>query len=120
MPRTEAQIAASRANGLKSRGPVTAEGKAISRRNALKHGMAGEGVVVPEEDAAEVERRSGAMMKEMRPGCEMGRYLVRRLARLMVRVERCAEHELAAQEYRAGHARADFDEARIAEVDHTL
>jgi hypothetical protein len=47
MPRTEAQIAASRANGLKSRGPVTAEGKAASRRNALKHGMAGEGVVIP-------------------------------------------------------------------------
>ena len=120
MPRTEAQLAASRANGLKSKGPITAEGKALSRRNALKHGMAGRGVLVPEADALEVERRSAAMLDEMRPTCEMGAYLVRRMARLTVRVERCAAHELAANEYRAAHAEADFDEARVAEVDHTL
>jgi hypothetical protein len=120
MPASPAQIAASRANGLKSRGPKTAEGKAISRRNALKHGMAGEGVVLPEGDAAEVARRSAAMLEEMRPSGEMGRYLVRRLARLTVRVERCSSHELAAIEFRAAHAQAEFDEARIAEVDDTL
>ncbi|WP_435010863.1 hypothetical protein P12x_002151 [Tundrisphaera lichenicola] len=120
MPRTEAQIAASRANGLRSRGPVTPEGKAASRRNSLKHGMTGQGVVVPEGDADEVERRSAAMLDEMRPGSEMGRYLVRRIARLTVRVERCASQELATQAYRADHAEADFDEARIAEIDHTL
>ncbi|WP_435011283.1 hypothetical protein P12x_002590 [Tundrisphaera lichenicola] len=120
MSRTEAQIAASRANGLKSRGPISAEGKAISRRNALKHGMAGDGVVVPEGDAAEVRRRSAAMLREIRPTCEMGHYLVKRIARLTVRVERCSSQELAAIEHRAAHAEADFDEARIAEVDHTL
>src|SRR3954471_19905047 len=106
MPASPAQIAASRANGLKSRGPRTAEGKAISRRNACKHGMAGDGVVLPEGDAAEVDRRSTAMLDEMRPSCEMGRYLVRRLARLTVRVERCAARELAANESRAAHAEA--------------
>ena len=119
MPRTEAQIAAARANGLRSKGPTSAEGKAISRRNALKHGMASE-VVLPEEDAAEVERRSGAMLEEMRPGCEMGRYLVRRLARLTVRVERCSSQELEAIAYRAAHAEAEFDEARIARVDFLI
>src|SRR3954467_3881433 len=108
-----AQIAASRANGLKSKGPSTAEGKAISRRNAFKHGMASE-VVLPEEDAAEVARRSAAMLEEMRPASEMGRYLVRRLARLTVRVERCSSQELAAIEYRADHARAAFDESSLA------
>src|SRR5258707_9808667 len=120
MPASEARIAASRANGLKSRGPTTAEGKAISRRNALKHGMAGEGVVLPEGDAAEVARRSAAMLEEMRPSGEMGRYLVNRLARLTVRVERCSSQELAAIAYRADHAQAAFDEVRIAEVDETL
>ncbi|WP_435011094.1 hypothetical protein P12x_002390 [Tundrisphaera lichenicola] len=120
MPRTEAQIAASRANGLKSKGPVTPEGKAISRCNALKHGMAGDGVVVPEGDAAEVERRSAAMLDEMRPTSEMGRYLVRRVARMTVRVERCASQELAANSHRANHAEAAFDEARIAEVDEAM
>src|SRR5579884_647576 len=37
--RTAAQIAASRRNSLRSTGPRTAAGKAICRRNALKHGL---------------------------------------------------------------------------------
>jgi hypothetical protein len=37
--RTAKQIAASRANGQKSRGPRSAAGKAASRFNALKHGI---------------------------------------------------------------------------------
>src|SRR5581483_7383069 len=37
--RTAAQIAASRRNALRSTGPRTAAGKAICRRNALKHGL---------------------------------------------------------------------------------
>src|SRR5689334_14492242 len=44
------RIAASRANGAKSRGPVTAEGKERSRRNALKHGFASAAVVLTSED----------------------------------------------------------------------
>ena len=44
------RIAASRANGAKSRGPVTAEGKKRSSKNALKHGLASATIVLTTED----------------------------------------------------------------------
>ncbi|WP_435008546.1 hypothetical protein P12x_005753 [Tundrisphaera lichenicola] len=120
MPASEARIAANRANALKSTGPRTSEGKAISRRNSFKHGMAGEGIVLSPVDSAEVERRGRAMQEEMRPSTEMGRYLVGRIAELTVRVERCSRHERACTEARVLHAEAAFDEARLSEVDHLI
>jgi len=120
MPASEARIAAARANGSKSRGAVTPEGKDRSRANAYKHGMAGDGVVLPPVDSAEVGRRGRAMQAEMAPKTEMGRYLVDRLAELTVRVERCARNERAENEHHVDHAGAAFDEARLAEVDAAM
>ncbi len=120
MPASEARIAAARANGSKSRGPETPEGKARSRANAYKHGMAGNGVVLAPVDSAEVERRGKAMQAELGPKTEMGRYLVDRLAELTVRVERCSKQERAASERHVDHAGAAFDEGRLAEVDDLM
>jgi len=120
MPASEARIAAARANGSKSRGPVTSEGKDRSRAGAFKHGLSGNGVVLPPVDSAEVERRSKAMQAEMAPKTEMGRHLVGRLAELTVRVERCSRQERAANRRHVAHAGSAFDEARLAEVDEAL
>lgn len=47
--RTQKQIQASRANGARSRGPVTPEGKQISSRNSTFHGLLAETIVLASE-----------------------------------------------------------------------
>jgi hypothetical protein len=95
MPASEAQIRANQANALRSTGPKTPEGKAISRANSFKHGLTGEGIVLPNEDVAEVERRFAAYQDELQPSGEVGMTLVRRAALLSVRLDRCVSHETA-------------------------
>jgi hypothetical protein len=50
--RTDKQIAASRANGAKSRGPITPAGKAVSSQNALKYGLYAAHHIIRGEDPA--------------------------------------------------------------------
>ncbi len=120
MPASEAQISANRRNSLRSTGPRTPEGKAASRANALKHGMTGEGIALPIEDAFEVGRRFAALQEELAPRTEMGRILVGRVATLSVRMERCVLQESAALSEKVGHAGAEFDDKRLADVEHLL
>ena len=108
MPASAAQIAANQRNSQRSKGPVIPEGKARSRANALKHGLTGEGVVLPNEDAAEVERRLAAFQEELQPSGEVGRSLVRRAALLSVRMDRCVSQETAALSERVRKAEAEF------------
>lgn len=51
---TEAQRIASRANGAKSHGPVTLQGKAVSRLNALRHGVYSEVTLIEGEHDADL------------------------------------------------------------------
>ena len=55
---SQKQIAANRRNAAKSTGPKTAEGKQVTRLNALKHGLQAEHVVIPGEDPEEFEALS--------------------------------------------------------------
>ena len=117
MPSSEARIRANQANSLKSCGPRTTEGKQRSRANGLKHGLTGEGIVIPKEDVDEVERRNDALQAELAPESAMGTILVRQMATLSVRMERGATQESAAIAGRVRHAAEAFDEDRAERVE---
>ncbi len=108
MPASEARIKANQQNALKSTGPKTAEGKEQSRRNALKHGLTGAGIVLPEGDAAEVKRRAIAFEKELEPTGEVGLAIVRRAALNSVRMERAADQQTVALTERIRNVEAEF------------
>jgi hypothetical protein len=122
MAASEAQIRANQANAKLSTGPRTPEGKERSRANALKHGLTGAGIVLPNEDAAEVERKLAAYQEELRPSSELGRDLARRAAVCSVRMDRGVSRETAALSERVRQAEADFvapeglDEATVAQL----
>ena len=89
-PRSEAQRLASRRNGARSRGPVTAEGKARAARNALRHGLcSAETVLVPGEDPSEFAELLADLRAEHRPRDLSEDLLVQRLAVTVWKLARC-------------------------------
>jgi hypothetical protein len=62
-----ARAAVNRDNAQKSTGPVTEAGKRISSLNALRHGLTGQTVVMPNEDLAAYQRFSQSLHEDMKP-----------------------------------------------------
>jgi hypothetical protein len=114
---SEARINANRSNAQKSTGPSSTRGKEASRQNSLKHGLTGEGIVVPEGDAEEIQRRVEALEADMKPMSTAGVILIAQMATHSVRAENAARQELAATAMRVRHAVDDFEEGRIEQAD---
>jgi hypothetical protein len=92
---SRARAEASRKNGAKSRGPRTAEGKARSARNALKHGLRAEKhLLLPDEDAAAFAALEAALTDELAPEGVLQTILVRRVACATWRLERAERLEV--------------------------
>lgn len=109
---SDARLAANRMNGLKG-GPATEPGKESSRRNSLKHGLSGAGVVVPEGDVEEIRSREEALTLDMKPTTPASAILITVMATLSLRAERAAEQEIAQTAMRVRNAADAFDEERI-------
>ena len=88
-PRSRAQREAARHNGARSKGPVSAEGKARSARNALRHGLCSPAILFPGEDPAHFEALRAALEAEYAPGSPSARLLVERLAVTVWKLARC-------------------------------
>jgi len=97
-PRSEAQREAARANGARSRGPTSAEGKARSSVNAFRHGLCSPAVLAPGEDPEAFAALLAALRAEHRPADATADLLVERLAVALWKLDRCdrLEAQLAA------------------------
>ena len=95
---TEAQITANRLNAEKSTGPRTPEGKAISARNAIKHGLLGEQVILEGEDRHHFAFHRDEMMRYLAPIGEVEITLAERLVGLSWRLQRIERLQVQAFE----------------------
>jgi hypothetical protein len=93
--RTEKQKAASRANGRKSRGPVSAMGKDRIRSNALKHGLTAKLTVWPNESPRQFQALLVAMLDRFAPKDDLEFLCVEEMAMAKWRQRRsvCMETE---------------------------
>ena len=94
-PRSEAQIAASRTNGAKSRGPVTDEGKARAALNATRHGLLSTLTVAYGERSDSFIRLSATLYDTFDPIDEHERNLVDTMVSAIWRRSRCLSIETA-------------------------
>jgi hypothetical protein len=90
---TPAQIAANQANSQLSTGPRSEDGKSTSSLNALKSGLTGRTVVLPNEDIAAYERHVKHFFAHYEPVGEEETVLVQRMADTRWRLDRCTRLE---------------------------
>jgi hypothetical protein len=109
---TEKQIRANQLNAQKSTGPRTEEGKPQSRRNALKHGLTGAGIVLPEDEEAAVRARAAEWHSSLKPSNPYELWLVHRIAVASIRIERCEWLERERRKRLADRALDDWEEDR--------
>ena len=90
-----AQIEANRLNAQKSTGPRTPEGKEKASRNAVKHGLLAEQVVIHGEDPAEFDGYRDRMLGELAPVGEVETMLAERAVGLAWRLRRAERFQSA-------------------------
>jgi hypothetical protein len=88
-PRTEAQRAAARANGAKSQGPITEEGKAKSALNSLRHGLLARALVLRSESEPKFLAILNGYLDEYQPEGQTENRLIEEIAAAQWHQERC-------------------------------
>jgi hypothetical protein len=103
---SERQLAANRANALRSTGPQTPEGQEASARNALKHGILSKAVIPPAlesyESRADYDALLASFVESLAPEGAVEEMLVERIATSYWRLGRVLRAEAAAAAARRG------------------
>ncbi len=100
---TAKQATANRENAARSTGPRTKPGKARSSRNALKHGLSAEQVVMLDEDPAAFEALRSDLFEHYQPTDPVAEHLVEQVAASIWRLRRVPEIEAGIFEYHYSH-----------------
>jgi len=82
------QLEANRENARRGTGPRTEEGKQVSRRNALRHGLTAETVIEILEDPEDYKAFEATIIADYDARTAVERELVLRLASLLWRLRR--------------------------------
>jgi hypothetical protein len=98
---TERRIEANTKNAQLSTGPRTANGKARVASNAVKHGLTGKQIVLPNEKAADFDSFRACLLKDLKPVGELEGALAERIAADLWRLRRVPMLEAAT--YRRVH-----------------
>ena len=90
---TPAQIEANRRNAQLSTGPRSAEGKSVSRFNALKTGIQAKSFVIRGEDPAELAELTAGYHRQFHPATPLERFLVDTLVSAEWQIRRLGQVE---------------------------
>ena len=96
---SERQIAANRANGALSEGPVTPEGKRRSSRNAVKSGIYTNAVLINGESSELYEETRLHYLNRFKPADKFEEHLVDQLVACRWRMDRMATLESASLDH---------------------
>jgi hypothetical protein len=112
---TEKQIAANRANALKSTGPRSLAGKTRSSRNSLGHGLTAKQALLPGECPNDREGLRHSMFSSLAPQGALENQLVERIVSLTWRLRRVETFEIALFEWAAHYQAQCFDSTETTE-----
>jgi hypothetical protein len=113
---TERQIESNRRNAMRSTGPTSAEGKARSRANSTKHGLAAELPTLEAGHSPEFLDRRAQWSTEFRPEGEFAQWALDRAVAASLRIELCERTFDGIIETARDRARLAWDQDQAAEA----
>ncbi len=113
---TDRQVEANRRNSGLSTGPRSTEGKSASRRNAVKHGLAGTSTDVEGLLQAEFDGRRREWAATIGPETDEANYALDRAVAASIRIERCEDAIDALTVSQTARARLTWDDDRKVEA----
>jgi len=90
---SEAQIQANRQNGLRSRGPISIEGKAIASQNSIKHGLLSKDLIIRDEKPKDLQVFRDKIYQSLCPQGAMEGLLVEKIVNVSWRLRRLTKVE---------------------------